>query len=195
VDFVVPRPTLLTFTPGQTSKPVSVPIVDDGIDENDEFFRVYLARATGAAVVDSHGVGTLQHDDALPTLAIGDASLTEGDSASKTMTFTLTLAPPSGRVVSVTATTATGAPCAPSDYKTQLLTFQPGQASKAFNVSIKGDLVAEPSLETFIVDLSGETSATLADGQADTIEPSGHGPAENHGSECDSCSKSNSIAV
>src|SRR5205823_13824160 len=55
---------------------------------------------------------------------------------------------------------------APSDYTASsgTLTFTPGQTSKAVNVAVKGDLLNEVN-ETFWVNLSGATNASIADGQ------------------------------
>jgi subtilisin family serine protease len=53
----------LTFTPGQTSKTVSIVIVNDTRDEVDENFFVNLSSAVGASISDSQGVGTIVDDD------------------------------------------------------------------------------------------------------------------------------------
>jgi hypothetical protein len=53
----------LTFIPGQTLKTLSVPIVDDSVDELNETFSVLLSLASGAAVTDPTGVGTILDDD------------------------------------------------------------------------------------------------------------------------------------
>lgn len=53
----------LTFDPGQTSKQVAVPIVNDGVDELDETFRVNLSSPVGAALTDPQGIGTIVDND------------------------------------------------------------------------------------------------------------------------------------
>lgn len=53
----------VTFTPGQTSRPVTVPIIDDAVDEADETFTVNLSAAGGAAVADGSGLGTIVDAD------------------------------------------------------------------------------------------------------------------------------------
>ena len=46
----------LTFTPGQTSKPVPVTITDDALAEDDETFTLNLSNATGGiAIADPQG--------------------------------------------------------------------------------------------------------------------------------------------
>ncbi|ROP42067.1 Calx-beta domain-containing protein [Saccharothrix texasensis] len=53
----------VTFAPGETAKPVTVPVVGDTVDELDETFTVTLAAAGGAAITDAVGVGTIRDDD------------------------------------------------------------------------------------------------------------------------------------
>ncbi|MFE2755314.1 Calx-beta domain-containing protein [Actinosynnema sp. NPDC059335] len=53
----------VTFAPGETSKPVIVPVNGDTVDEPDETFTVALSAAGGAAITDAVGVGTIIDDD------------------------------------------------------------------------------------------------------------------------------------
>ncbi len=53
----------LTFTPGQTSKTVSVTIRNDTRRESTEYFYVNLSSPSGATISDSQGVGTILDDD------------------------------------------------------------------------------------------------------------------------------------
>ena len=50
VDYTL-TPGTLTFNPGETSKTISIDIVDDGIDEEDETIIVELSNATGVDVI------------------------------------------------------------------------------------------------------------------------------------------------
>ena len=55
---------MLTFNPGDTSKPINVTINGDTLVEPDETFFVNLTNATGgAAIGDPQGQGTIQNDD------------------------------------------------------------------------------------------------------------------------------------
>ena len=63
-------------------------------------FVVNLSNPFNATFSDSVGVATINDDDPLPALSIGDATVTEGDSGTVNATFTVTLAPVSGRTVS-----------------------------------------------------------------------------------------------
>src|SRR2546423_7320329 len=63
--------------------------------------------------------------------------------------------------------TANDTATAPSDYTAVLattVTFAPGETLKTVSVSVHGDTTFEPT-ETFFVNLSGPTNATLDDGQ------------------------------
>ncbi|WP_410643786.1 Calx-beta domain-containing protein [Amycolatopsis sp. lyj-346] len=53
----------VTFAPGETSKPVTVLVNPDTVDEPDETFTVTLSAPVGAGLVDPTGVGTIVDDD------------------------------------------------------------------------------------------------------------------------------------
>jgi hypothetical protein len=157
---------VLTFSPGVTSQDITVAVNSDIRDEADETFNVNLSGAVAAAIADSRGVGTIVDDDATPTVSINDVSVTEGNSGTKNVTFTLTLSGASGRSITVTYATADGTALAGSDYtaKTGTVTFSAGVVTRTFTVSITGDAVAEPN-ETLIANLSNPINVVIADGQ------------------------------
>lgn len=66
VDFTAASGTL-TFTTGQASRTLSVPIHGDTVDEPSERFRVLLSGAVGAAIGDGEAIGTIRDDEA-PTI-------------------------------------------------------------------------------------------------------------------------------
>jgi Calx-beta domain len=154
----------LTFTPGQGTKTISVPIVGDTTDEVDETFFVNLSGATNASIADAQGVGTIVDDDPLPSLTINDVSLTEGDAGTTVATFTISLTNPSAFPISVDVSTADQTATTPGDYGAVSTTvwFAPGQVSTTVDVPVQGDTAHELD-ETFAVDLSNPTGAALAD--------------------------------
>ncbi|MCI4566638.1 Calx-beta domain-containing protein [Lysobacter sp. CFH 32150] len=104
-----------------------------------------------------------------PTLSIGDAAISEGNSGTKSLVFTVRLSYPSTAAVTYTAATANGTALAGIDYASRTLTGQTiasGQTSRTFAVAINGDHRVEAN-ETFIVNLSAATGATILDGQAE----------------------------
>ncbi len=156
----------LTFDPGQTSKPVSVSVDGDITFEPTETFNLNLSGATNATISDNQGVGTITNDDAQPTIAINDVSVTEGNTGTVGAGFTVSLSNPSSQSINVTYATANNTATAGSDFATagNTLTFDPGQTSKPVSVSVNGDTTVE-SDETFNVNLSGPTNATISDTQ------------------------------
>ena len=65
----------LTFDAGETSKTVSVPIIDDTTDDDGETFKLLLSNANGAEIADSEARGTINNTEAntaaagLPTIS------------------------------------------------------------------------------------------------------------------------------
>src|SRR5262249_2901702 len=139
----------------------------DTSDEPDETFTVNLTSPVNAQIADSQGVGTIRDDDPLPVLSVADVSTAEGQSGTKTLTFTATLSAPSGQTVAFTYTTANGTAAAGSDYvaKSGSVSFFPGTTSQTISITVNGDTVAEGD-ETFFLDITGVTNATLGDGEA-----------------------------
>lgn len=100
-----------------------------------------------------------------PALSVSDVSVVEGHTGSRAAAFQVTLTAASSATVKVTARTANGTAVAPGDYTAKaatVLTFSPGQTSKAVPVPVKGDRKVEPS-ETFRLDPSAASRATIAD--------------------------------
>ncbi|MBK8639210.1 MAG: hypothetical protein IPN92_13380 [Chromatiaceae bacterium] len=165
-DYAAIPATLLTFSPGQTSKQVTVNITGDTTLEANETFYVNLSAAKGATLFDGQGLGTLLNDEG-PVLKINDVSQAEGNSGTTAYTFTITLSPASTGTVKVKYATANGTAKAGSDYTAlpaTLLTFSPGQTSKQVTVNVSGDTIPEAN-ETLFVNLSAAKGATLFDGQ------------------------------
>ena len=55
----------LSFAPGETEKTVSVPVLDDAIDEGEETFTLRLSGASGAVIADGEAIGTIENSDPL----------------------------------------------------------------------------------------------------------------------------------
>lgn len=162
----------VTFTPGSTSQPVSVPVLGDASDENDETFVVNLTNPVNAAIADGQGLGTITDDDPPPSVSISDCTAAEGNAGATACAFTVSLSTPSGRTVTVGYATANGSALAGSDYTATsgTLTFPPGTPSILLPVAVDGD-TADETDETFVVNLSGPTNASLGDAQgAGTID-------------------------
>ncbi len=157
----------LNFAVGETTKTVTVLVNGDLLDEIDENFTVSLSSAVGATIGDGLGLGTITDNDPLPSLSINDVTVTEGDSGTVAAAFTVSLSVPSGRSVTVGYATANGSAIAPADFTagTGTLNFAAGQTSQQVTVLVNGDLLDEVS-ESFFLNLSGPTNATISDPQA-----------------------------
>jgi uncharacterized protein len=102
-------------------------------------------------------------------LSVNDVSAQEGNSATTPFTFTVSLSSPAeaGGVTFDIATADGTATTADNDYAAQSLTGQTipeGESTYSFTAQVNGDTTAEPN-ETFFVNVTNVTGATLADGQ------------------------------
>ena len=57
---------MLRFAPGETAKTVSVPVLDDAVDEGEETLTLRLLNASGAVIADGVATGTIENADPLP---------------------------------------------------------------------------------------------------------------------------------
>ncbi len=107
-------------------------------------------------------------------LSVNDVTLAEGNAGTTTFTFTVSLSAPAG-VGGVTFDVATADGTAQddtpatedNDYVANSLTGQSipaGNSTYAFNVTVNGDTAVEPN-ETFFVNVTNVTGATVTDGQ------------------------------
>jgi subtilisin family serine protease len=139
----------------------------DTTPEASETFLLNLSGVTGATVVDAQAVGTITNDDG-PALSIGDVAITEGNSGTKGLRFTVSLAQASASPVTYAIATADGTALAGTDYVARSATSQvipAGALAKTFDVVLNGDTAIEPT-ETFKVNVTGVVGAVVADAQA-----------------------------
>jgi hypothetical protein len=169
----------VTFSIGQSLKTIGVTVNGDSSFELNETFLVRLSAPSGAVLADSEAVGTITNDDAMPSLAIDDVTLPEGNSGATTARFSVTLSSASGVQAAVFYSTANATASFTSDYvaASGLVVFAPGETAKSIAVTVNGDTLAEPD-ETFHVELSGASQAMIGDGEGvgtitnDDIPPS-----------------------
>ena len=164
-DYVATFGTL-TFGAWMTTRNVTVTVNSDMLDELDETFLVNLSNPANATLLDGQGQGTITDDDTAPTLSIDNATVTEGDFGTVDAVFTVSLSAASGQEVTVDYATANGTATAGSDYVTTsgTLTFPAGTTTQNVTVPVNGDTLDELD-ETFLVNLSNPSNATISDGQ------------------------------
>jgi hypothetical protein len=122
-------------------------------------------------ILNGSGTGTIIDNDAPASIVVSDVSRSEGDSGTRQFEFRVSLLSPSEKTVSVQYATADGtATSSTSGHKQDYLpasssvTLSPGQQSATVTVAVVGDTRNE-SDETFFLNLSSPTNATLADAQ------------------------------
>ncbi|RRJ39734.1 autotransporter domain-containing protein [Xanthomonas vasicola pv. musacearum] len=158
----------LVIAAGQTTGTITIDPTADTTVEPDETVVISLNTGSGYTVGSPNSAtGTILNDD-LPVLSINDVSVNEGDAGTTNATFSVSLsAPADAGGVSFDIATADGTATAGADYVASSLTGQTipaGSSSATFTVLVNGDTLAEPN-ETFFVNVSNVTGATVSDGQ------------------------------
>jgi uncharacterized repeat protein (TIGR01451 family) len=173
-DYVTASDPLTFLTGSASGSTMNIPnggitIVNDNRYAPTESFSVTLSSPTGGAVIGTPSFETItitDDDGAQPTIAIGNASATQGSSGTTTATFNVTLSGPSELTTTVNYATANGSATAGSDYTAQngIVTFPPGVTSQPITVTVLGEPANEPP-ENFVINLSSAVNATIASGQ------------------------------
>jgi hypothetical protein len=154
---------VLTFDPGQTTKTVSVPILQGSPGASKEFFLT-LTSPTNATFSRSAGIGTIVYaSSGALTMAIDDPSVKEGNTvaaggSSNTTTgivllaFSVSLSKPSSTLVSATYATADGTAAAETDYVAQsgLIAFPPGKVTRSILVPVKSNTTVNGNRTLFV---------------------------------------------
>ncbi len=172
----------LTFAPGDTEKTVSVPVIDDTVQDTPETLTLRLSNAdppyadsgnvvwgseaAGVLIADAVATGTIRNteDQAEPrAVSVSDASAAEGDSVD----FTVSLSAASDGEVTVDYATSDGTATAGEDYTATsgTLAFQAGEVTKTISVPTTED-AEDDGGETFTLTLSNASGAGLGDAEA-----------------------------
>jgi hypothetical protein len=160
----VPASGTVTFTPGETSRTITLLVRGDLAVEHDEYFSVNLSNPTNAQLIDTWATATIQSDDNA-VLHISSAWESEPDPYEGGYTylvFTVWLSIPSEETVTVDFSTVDYSATAGVDYLYQggTLTFTPGETSQSIVVTVLSDFDWEWD-ETFDVVLSNPSSNAL----------------------------------
>lgn len=195
VDYTLASGTA-TITAETTSTSISLTIVDDSLDEDNETVIITLSNPTNATLGTSTYTYTINDNDATPTIAFNSTSSSGAESVTS-VDLPVSLSAASGRTVTVnyavTGGTATGGGV---DYTlaSGSLNFSAGDTTKNISLTIVNDTLNEND-ETITVTLSSPSNATLGTNTAHTytildndnpptvtLELSGSPLAENGGS-------------
>lgn len=143
-DFA-PTSGTLTFAPGVTSQTIALPLLDDGLDEEDETVVVRLQGAQGATLgALAEAVVTMTDGDAAPAVSFAAASFRAHEDGGSAV-VTVQLSAPSGRAVRVVVATGGGTAVANADYTplTEGVTFAPGTTSQTVAIPLLPDELSE----------------------------------------------------
>ena len=171
-DYTAATSQTLTFAVTDTTKTVSVPLINDDVAEPAETFRLVLSSpGSNAELGDGEATVLIRDDDGLPTVSVADAATrTEGATAS----FTVTLSRAVPREVTVDYATRTDLTAAAEtaavpgqDYTAAsgTVTFAARATEATVTVPLLGDALDEHT-ETFWLRLASPVGATIADGTA-----------------------------
>nr|WP_261344741.1 Calx-beta domain-containing protein [Gimesia chilikensis] len=162
----------LTFTAGQQTRIISIPLVNNEDLELDESFSIILSdlqnHGFNVVLADAQAEVTIE-DDEQARFSIADIDVNEGDG---TAVLTVTLDTPLPVTVTVDFTTSNLTAVSPDDYQSTsgILTFLPGELSQTITIDIVDSDLLEID-ETFLVTLSNLQSGTanviLGDSQAE----------------------------
>jgi hypothetical protein len=154
---------VLSFSPGEVAKTVTVNLIDDALAETDEFFRLVLSNPNGATLADAVGAALIGRNDTAfattPQVLVQSPAVGEGDTY---VNFVVQLSAPSVNEVRVNYATAPGTANGATDVQGQVgtLRFAPGETTKVVQALVLNDLVAEQT-EGFWFDLSGAVNAVI----------------------------------
>lgn len=160
------RLTFIRLGANELEHTLRIPVMGDDEIEPNETVLVQLSEPLHATLGRAQATGLILNDDG-PTLSIRDATVTEGNSHPVPMVFDVRLSYPPSLPVSVAFFTADITATAGEDYERQagLLTFEPGETLKSIIVPALPDGRNEAA-ETFLVQLTAPTAATLRRAQA-----------------------------
>ena len=120
----------LTFSPGDTTKTVTVTIADDDLDESDETFNLTLSDAVNASIPTPTGTFTIRDDDTAG-VTVSDTSLDIDEGDSDTYTVVLDSQPTHSVTITVNDPSNTDVTADPAD-----LTFTPSNWDTAQTVTV-----------------------------------------------------------
>jgi hypothetical protein len=173
-DFTTASGTL-SFTPGNNTANISVPVAADGLFETDEQFTVDLSGPANATLGTASNTVTITDDDsgAIPGFTVSsDVTVTEGGSAQFTVTLDSAAAGVidfDATVTDVTTTDGGTASLGTDDYTVPAVDFTIAKDATTATVTVPiTDDTAYEGVESFTLQIGRDVGETLATGTAVT---------------------------
>ncbi|MFC0212413.1 Calx-beta domain-containing protein [Paenibacillus chartarius] len=163
-DFIASSGTL-TFGPGETSKSIVVPLINDAQHESEESFEVELSNPVNAVIgsIAKAGVTVTDNDAAVGPgrLSLEHSYYSAGEDIGSTGVTILRTDGSDGEV-SVEMNSVSGSATEGSDYESfhSTVTFAPGEISKTVDIVIYDDGETEGD-ESFTIALSNPTNGAI----------------------------------
>ena len=148
---------------GQTQGTLNVVVKGDATGESDETFTVRLTSSTGGVLLNpAAATVTIVNDDGaapLPAVRVSTASVTEGNTGTPKMTFTITLAKALTTATVLTYATLDGTAKAGSHYvaATGTVTIPAGRTSATVTVTVKPNRIVDGNRTLSLQVRSGST--------------------------------------
>ncbi len=163
VDYVTSR-GIVVFEHGSTEGVVAISMQSDALNEEDETFHATLSRPTNALIARGVATGTIEDNDGIPMLRVGDITASEDGGEA---IFRVTLSVPGTRLVTVAYRTFDGSAEAGRDYveASGTLAFAPGEVEQEVRVQLLRD-GRDWRVETFSLALESVSNAMLDDAVA-----------------------------
>ncbi len=164
----LPQAGVIALPSGNTSTQITVTVLGDRIDEDNETFFLALTGAQGARIADAFGQATIVDEDPLPSLYVSDAQVTTTTAGTYQVTFSVALDVASGRQVNVNYSTADFSAIAGVDYiaKSGVLSFAPGVTNQLVTVDVMTSGVPGAN-KRFSLNMTGVSNADLGDSRGD----------------------------
>ena len=142
-DYTAATNALGTITAGSLTTTISIPINNDSIYESDETFSATLSNPNNATIATDTGTGTIQDNDPVPTISIGNLSVSEGGGNA---VFTVTQSAVSAFNTTFQYSSVDGTAVAPGDYTSATNTpgtITAGNVTTIISIPIVDDSIYE----------------------------------------------------
>lgn len=156
----VGSPGTFTFDPGQTNKTITVLLINDDIDEDNETVLLDLSNPVNATLGTATHTLTINDNDT-SNASFQNSTSTVAESAAGGVSITVRLSTPSSKMVSVPFS-RTGGSASSDDYtiNTQSpLVFMPGETMKMIDIDVPENPPGNEGNETVQIDIGTPTNA------------------------------------